>query len=90
MRGHTRECEIVSPESTAPAMNSNHMHARNRDTVQGWINQWYPLASRAVHTFALLLEDTLKRPRTPLQHINEALDRNYRDCLRSMNLEVAG
>jgi toluene monooxygenase system protein E len=65
-------------------------NARNRDTVQGWINQWYLLAGRAVHTFALLLEDTSKRPRTPLQHINEALDRHYRDCLRSMNLEVAG
>jgi toluene monooxygenase system protein E len=62
---------------------------RNRDTIQGWINEWYPLAARAVHTFPSLLEGTLERTRTPLlQHISEALDRYYRDYLRSMNLEV--
>jgi hypothetical protein len=46
---------------------------------QGWINRWHPLAARAVHAFAPLFEDTSERT---------ALDRYYRDYLRSMNLEV--
>ena len=66
-------------------------NVRNRDTIQGWINQWYPLTARAVQTFALLFEDTFERTRTPpFPHMGEALDRYYRDYLRSMNLEVAG
>jgi toluene monooxygenase system protein E len=64
-------------------------NVRNQDTIQGWINRWYPLAARAVHTFAPLFEDTSERTATPpLQHMGEALDRYYRDYLRSMNLEV--
>ena len=55
-------------------------NVRNKDTIQGWINRWYPLAARAVHTFAPLFEDT--------QPTGEALDRYYRGYLRSMNLEV--
>jgi hypothetical protein len=45
---------------------------RNRDTIQGWTDPWYPLAPRAVRAFASLLEDTLKRNETPpLQQIGE-------------------
>jgi toluene monooxygenase system protein E len=54
-------------------------NVRNQETIQGWINRWHPLAARAVHAFAPLFEDTLERT---------ALDRYYRDYLRSMNLEV--
>jgi toluene monooxygenase system protein E len=65
-------------------------NVRNRDTIQGWIKQWYPLVARAVHPFALHLENTLERTRTPLlQHVGEQLDRYYRDYLGSMNLELA-
>jgi toluene monooxygenase system protein E len=64
-------------------------NVRNRDTIQGWINQWYPLAARAVHAFASLLEDTLEQIKTPpLERTERAIDRYYRDYLRSMNLEV--
>jgi toluene monooxygenase system protein E len=64
-------------------------NVRNRDTIQAWINQWYPLAARAVHTFASLLEDTLEQIKTPpLERTERAIDRYYRDYLRSMNLEV--
>jgi len=63
----------------------------NRDTIQSWINQWHPLAYQAVHTFALLFEDMLKRTETqPLQHVGEAIDCFYRDYLQSMNLQIAG
>jgi hypothetical protein len=66
-------------------------NVHNRDTIQGWITHWHLLAARAVRTFALLFEDTLKRNGTPpLQHIGEAIDCYYRDYLRSMNLQVAG
>jgi toluene monooxygenase system protein E len=64
-------------------------NVRNRETIQVWINQWYPLAARAVQTFALLIENNLERTNTPLQHVGEALDGYYRDYLRSMSLEVA-
>jgi toluene monooxygenase system protein E len=64
-------------------------NVRNRDTIQGWINRWYPLAARAVHAFASLLEDTLEQIKTPpLERTERAIDRYYRDYLRSMNLEV--
>ena len=46
-------------------------------------------AARAVHTFASLLEDTLERSRTPpLESIERAIDRYYRDYLQAMDLEV--
>ena len=35
-------------------------NVHNRDTIQGWINQWYPFAARAIHAFVSLLEDTLE------------------------------
>ena len=64
-------------------------NVRNKDTIQGWINQWYPLAAGAVHTFSSLLEDALKQMKTPpLERTERAIDRHYRDYLRSMNLEV--
>ena len=64
-------------------------NVRNRDTIQGWIHQWYPLAARAVHTFASFLEDTLEQMKTPrLERTERAIDRYYCDYLRSMNLEV--
>lgn len=64
-------------------------NARNRNTIQEWINRWYPLGARAVHTLALLFEDTLQQSGTEQpQRIGEALDRNYRDYLESMNLGI--
>jgi toluene monooxygenase system protein E len=64
-------------------------HAGNKDTIQGWINRWYPLAARAVHAFAPLFEETLGPKTMPtLQPVGEALDRTYREYLQSMNLEV--
>jgi toluene monooxygenase system protein E len=65
-------------------------NGRNRETIQGWINQWYPLAARAVHAFELLLEDSLDRTETPLApRVGEELDRYYSNYLGSMNLELA-
>lgn len=63
-------------------------NVRNQDTLQGWIDRWYPLASRAVHSFTPLIEDTLARTATPpLQPIRESLDAYYRDHLQSVNLK---
>jgi toluene monooxygenase system protein E len=64
-------------------------NVRNQDTIQGWINRWHPLAARAVHAFAPLFEDTLEPTAAPPpESTGEALDRYYRDYLRSMNLKV--
>src|SRR5271168_2119462 len=55
-------------------------NVRNRETIQGWINQWYPRAARAVHTFASLLENSLDRAKTPLApRVGEEVDRYYSD-----------
>jgi len=63
-------------------------NAGNRDTIQGWIHQWYPLAARAVDTFVSLLERTSERMKTPpLERTEWAIDRYYHDYLGSMNLE---
>lgn len=65
-------------------------NARNRNTIQEWINRWHPLSARAVRTFALLLEDTLQQKGTPSpERIVELLDRQYRDYLQRMSLECA-
>lgn len=62
--------------------------ARNRNTIQEWIRRWHPLGARALRTFASLLEDTLQQRGTPPpERIVEALDRQYRDYLHSMDLE---
>jgi toluene monooxygenase system protein E len=64
-------------------------NVRNRDTIQGWIDQWHPRAARAVHPFISLLEDTLQQMKTPPpDSIEQAIDRHYRDYLRTINLEV--
>lgn len=63
---------------------------RNQDTIQGWIDRWYPLAARAVHAFTPLFEDTFALTATPpLQPIRESLDCYYRDHLQSMSLRVS-
>ena len=62
---------------------------RNKDTIQAWINRWYPLATRAVYAFTSLFEKTLEDTKTPpIERIEPAMDRYYRDYLRSMNLEI--
>jgi toluene monooxygenase system protein E len=64
-------------------------NVRNKDTIQGWINRWYPLAARAVRAFAPLFEDTAELTATsPLRNIGDALEHYYRERLRSTNLEV--
>lgn len=65
-------------------------NARNRNTIQEWINRWHPPSARAVRTFGLLLEDTLQQKGTPSpERIVESLDRQYRDYLQPMSLECA-
>ena len=63
-------------------------NVRNRQTIQGWLNHWSPLATRAVQPFAMLLQETLEGLGTPPpQQIEKALNCSYHDYLRSMSLE---
>jgi hypothetical protein len=65
-------------------------NAGNRDTIQRWINQWYPLAARAVNALASILRDDLEHTDAPpAELMHHEVDRYYRDYLRSMKLEVA-
>jgi toluene monooxygenase system protein E len=64
-------------------------HAGNKDTIQAWIDQWHPLAARAVRAFTLLLEDAFEATETkPPRPVEEAINRYYSDYLRSMDMEV--
>jgi hypothetical protein len=40
-------------------------NAGNRDTIQRWINQWYPSAARAVSAVASILEEAPEQTGTP-------------------------
>jgi len=63
-------------------------NVRNRQIIQGWLNHWCPLATRAVQPFAMLLQETLEGLGTPPpQQIEKALNCSYHDYLRSMSLE---
>jgi toluene monooxygenase system protein E len=63
-------------------------NARNRSTIQNWIDKWHPLAARAVHPFAQFFEAKWKQTETQSQQqVGAALDSFYRDYLRSMSLE---
>jgi toluene monooxygenase system protein E len=62
-------------------------NAGNRDVIQTRISKWYPLAARAVHPFTSLIEDSERNRTAHAEHSGEALDRYYRDYLRSMDLE---
>jgi len=64
-------------------------NVHNRDTIQNWIHQWYPLAARAVQPFTSLLEGTLQQMKAPAaKSLEQAIDRYYRDYLQSMSLQV--
>ena len=84
------DCQWHREWSTSLVQTTIEDNIRNRQTIQEWINQWYPLAIRAVHAFTVLLQHTLEQiETTPPQRIEEAIDRFYRDYLRSMSLEAA-
>lgn len=63
-------------------------NVRNKDTIQGWINRWYPLASHAVETLALFSEYTLEKTAEKVEPAGAAIDCYYRDYLQSMDLQV--
>jgi toluene monooxygenase system protein E len=64
-------------------------NALNKNTIQTWIDRWYPLALQAAHTVSMLFEDILQRNGTPRpQPIADTLHNSYRDYLRSMQLEA--
>lgn len=64
-------------------------NAQNRETIQGWINQWYPLASHAVLSFALPFKESFERSEAPGPNVGEAIDSYYRTYLESMGLRSA-
>ena len=63
-------------------------NARNRDMILGWIWQWYPLAIGAVQPFAKFI-DSRQSETSPPEGTEQLIDCEYRNYLRSMNLELA-
>jgi hypothetical protein len=63
-------------------------NSHNRDTVQLWIQKWYPAAARALHGFSPLFEGKLKDARMPpLEDVGQKLHKYYGDYLSSMELQ---
>ena len=63
-------------------------NSHNRDTVQLWIQKWYPAAARALHGFSPLFEGKLKDARMPpLEDVMQKLNKYYGDYLSSLGLE---
>ncbi len=63
-------------------------NVRNIDTIQLWINHWYPLASHAVKTLVSFSRETLKATEKDGDPPDTAILSCYREYLRSMELRV--
>lgn len=62
---------------------------QNRDTIQAWIDKWYPLAARALQAFAPVFEGKLEHARmAPLEGVTEKLNSNYQNFLSSVGLRL--
>ena len=62
---------------------------RNRSIIQTWIEKWYPIAARALQAFAPMFGGKLEDAHMPpLEGVAQKVDRNYRDFLSSMGLQL--
>lgn len=61
-------------------------NASNRDILQRWVDHWYRLAAAALAPFAQLFDEKAGMPRT--EGTEQIINREYRDYLRSMNMEL--
>jgi len=62
-------------------------NSHNRDTIQGWIEKWHPIAAHAMQAFAPLFDgrlDDAKMP--PLEGVTQKVNEYYGDYLSSMGL----
>ncbi len=63
-------------------------NSHNTDTIQSWIQKWYPVAAHALQAFAPLFEGNLEDAHmAPLEGLNQKLDTYYRDYLSVMGLQ---
>jgi toluene monooxygenase system protein E len=63
-------------------------NSHNRDTVQGWIEKWHPLAARAVQGFAPVFQGKLEDAEMPAADgVMQKLQNHYWDYLSSMGLQ---
>jgi toluene monooxygenase system protein E len=64
--------------------------SRNRGIIQGWIDKWHPIATRALQAFAPVFDGELEDARMPpLEGVPQKLDQCYRDYMSSMGLYLA-
>jgi toluene monooxygenase system protein E len=60
----------------------------NKNTIQGWIEKWHPVAACAVQAFAHVFEGTLQDAHMPpFEGVTQKLDKYYRDYLATMSLQ---
>jgi toluene monooxygenase system protein E len=57
-------------------------NVRNVDTIQSWINRWYPLASHAMESFALTFADSSPNFKEKVEPAAVAINRSYRNYLQ--------
>ena len=63
-------------------------NSQNRDTIEGWIAKWYPMAASAVQAFAPVFEGNTQGSATSrFEDVTEKLDKYYREFLSSIGLQ---
>ena len=63
--------------------------SQNKNTIQAWIDKWYPVAMQAVRAFDPVFEGKLEdAAMTPLEDVAQKLDHHYRTYLISMPLAM--
>jgi len=64
-------------------------NSHNSDTIQGWIDKWYPIAARALEAFGPLFTGSLDDARMPpVEDVSQKLDKYYQNYLSSMGLQL--
>ncbi len=65
-------------------------NSHNSDTIQGWIDKWYPIATRALEAFGPLFTGSLDDARMPpVEDVSQKLDKYYQNYLSSMGLQAS-
>jgi hypothetical protein len=60
----------------------------NSGTIQGWIEKWHPVASRALQAFAPLFEGKLEDAQMPpFEGVTQRLNDFYRGYLSGLGLQ---
>jgi toluene monooxygenase system protein E len=83
------DCQWHREWSQALTRMAIEANSQNRETVQSWINKWYPIAARALDPFnSLFMGEVDDAQLPPSENVRQALDTYYHNYLSSMGLQL--